>query len=61
MIKFGDKIEKFGLFQNDDLGEKEFYFYTHVGNQIAGWKVVGNNVAQIWNFEVRNGEQIIKI
>ena len=31
-IKFGDKIERFSLLEEDELPEKEFYFYTQESN-----------------------------
>ena len=28
LIKMGERVEKFKLFEHDDLVEKEYYFYT---------------------------------
>jgi hypothetical protein len=60
-IKLGDKIEKFCLFKQDDLAEKQFYFYTQDATSINGWKAVDNSVIKIWNFQTHGSEQIIKI
>lgn len=60
-IKFGAKIEKFCLFKQDDLKEKQFYFYTQDKNSINGWKAVDDSVEKIWNFQTKGSEQIVKV
>lgn len=49
----GERVEKFKLFQHDDLIEKEYYFYTTTDKEINGWKVIENSVSKIWNFNVK--------
>lgn len=54
-------MEKFCLFQQDDLAQKQFYFYTQDKNSISGWKAVDNSIVKIWNFQTRGSENIIKV
>lgn len=60
-IKIGERMEKFGLFKQDDLVEKQYYFYTSEAREITGWKVIGTSVVKIWNFHTRGEERILKI
>lgn len=60
-IKLGDKIQKYCLFKEDDLAEKQFYFYTQDSFNINGWKAVGDSVLKIWNFQTQGSEHIINV
>lgn len=57
----GERVEKFKLFEHDDLIEKEYYFYTTTDREIDGWKVIGSSVSKIWNFNVKGNEKILKV
>jgi hypothetical protein len=48
------------LVQNDDLVEKEYYFFSAGEQAVEGWKVVGEQVQPIWNFQLEGSEKVIK-
>ncbi len=39
--------------------EKHFYFYTEEDSRILGWKQSGDDVIEMWNFNLDEGEKII--
>ncbi len=39
--------------------EKHFYFYTEEESRIVGWKQSGDDVVEMWNFNLDEGEKII--
>lgn len=39
--------------------EKHFYFYTEEKSRVVGWKQEGNDVVEVWNFNLDEGEKII--
>lgn len=58
IIKYGDKTMRYQLGESHGH-EKHFYFYTEEKERIVGWKQVGENVVEIWNLNLDEGEKII--
>lgn len=58
VINIGDKTIRYRLGESH-AHEKHFYFYTEEESRIVGWKQVDDDVVEIWNFNLDDGEKIV--